>query len=121
MSLAFDPQVQVYRSACHDKDCKEWSMCRESLKDAGQQFEALFIQIMLKQMRDTVPVEGLIGDDFGSDMYRDILDQQIALHTAREENLGFVSSLYQSFARETILESAGQDADKGTLVAEKPS
>ena len=114
MTLAFDPQVQVYRSAGHDKDFKGWSRCRESLKDAGQQFEALFIQIMFKQMRDTVPVEGFIGDDFGSNMYREIFDKQIALHTAREKNLGFVSSLYQ-IAEESISESIGQAADKENL------
>ncbi|MCE8019864.1 flagellar assembly peptidoglycan hydrolase FlgJ [Halomonas sp. MCCC 1A11036] len=47
------------------------------LRGAAQQFEALFLQMMLKSMRDTVPSGGLL-DSQQTEFYQSLLDQQWA-------------------------------------------
>lgn len=49
----------------------------KALKAVAQQFEALFLQMVLKSMRDAIPREGLFDSD-QSRMYESLLDQQMA-------------------------------------------
>ena len=55
-------------------------------REAAQQFEALFLQMMLKSMRQTTG--GTLLDGPQSEMYRDLYDQQLALHLARKGAIG---------------------------------
>ncbi|PWB39836.1 MAG: flagellar assembly peptidoglycan hydrolase FlgJ, partial [Rhodocyclales bacterium] len=50
---------------------------RAALKNAAQQFEAVFLQMVLKSMRDASPAEGMF-DSAQSRMYQSMLDQQLA-------------------------------------------
>ncbi|WP_457676247.1 flagellar assembly peptidoglycan hydrolase FlgJ [Thiolapillus sp.] len=60
-------------------------------KEVARQFEAMFIQIMLKSMRDaSVP-----GSEEGSEQvrfYQEMFDQQIALDLARNKSMGLADS-----------------------------
>jgi flagellar protein FlgJ len=47
------------------------------LRGAAQQFEALFLQMMLKSMRDTIPPGGLL-DSQQTEFYQSMMDQQWA-------------------------------------------
>ncbi|MBI5920418.1 MAG: flagellar assembly peptidoglycan hydrolase FlgJ [Betaproteobacteria bacterium] len=49
----------------------------EAIKAAAQQFEALFLQIVLKSMRDATPHESML-DSEQTRMYESLLDQQLA-------------------------------------------
>jgi flagellar protein FlgJ len=48
-----------------------------ALKGAAQQFEALFLQMVLKSMRDAIPKSGLLDSD-SQQTYTSMLDQQLA-------------------------------------------
>lgn len=48
-----------------------------ALKAAAQQFEAMFLQIVLKSMRDATPKDGLF-DSEQTRMYESLLDQQLS-------------------------------------------
>ena len=50
---------------------------RAAVKKAAQQFEALFMQMVLKSMRDATPKSGLL-DSSANEMYTGMLDQQLA-------------------------------------------
>jgi flagellar protein FlgJ len=54
---------------------------RQAVKKVATQFEALFMQMVLKSMRDATPHSGLL-DSQGQDLYRGMLDQQIAQQVA---------------------------------------
>jgi flagellar protein FlgJ len=58
-----------------------------ALREAAGQFEALLVQTMLKSMRAASFGGGLFESDT-TGMYRDILDQQLALELARGRGLG---------------------------------
>jgi flagellar protein FlgJ len=54
---------------------------RQAVKKVATQFEALFMQMVLKSMRDATPHAGLL-DSQEQDMYRGMLDQQVAQQIA---------------------------------------
>jgi flagellar protein FlgJ len=54
----------------------------EALKAAAQQFEALFMNMLLKSMRDATPQDGLFDND-QSRMYTSMLDQQLSQNLAK--------------------------------------
>lgn len=65
----------------------------KALKAAAQQFEALFLQIVLKSMRDASPREGIF-DSEQSKMYESLLDQQMAqVIGAKGKGLGLAAML----------------------------
>lgn len=68
-----------------------------TLEKVAKQFESMFIQMMLKNMRSAS-----LGDDiFGSeqmDFYRDMYDQQLALHMSSQKGLGLASTLLQQLS-----------------------
>lgn len=51
----------------------------EGLEEAAKQFEAVFLQMMLKSMRDAVPESGLL-DSQQSKFYTEMLDKQWSQH-----------------------------------------
>src|SRR2546423_2818108 len=50
---------------------------KAALSAAAGQFEALFVQMLLKSMRDALPQDGMLQSDT-SKMYTSMFDQQIA-------------------------------------------
>jgi flagellar protein FlgJ len=56
---------------------------RAAMRQAAQQFEALFMQMVLKSMREATPKSGLF-DSHANDMYTGLLDQQMALRMAQQ-------------------------------------
>lgn len=68
----------------------------EATREAAKQFEALFIQMMLKSMRATVTTmeSGLMESD-QSQMYLEMFDQQIALSLAQQGKMGIADLITQ--------------------------
>ncbi|MDQ5911312.1 MAG: Peptidoglycan hydrolase FlgJ [Pseudomonadota bacterium] len=60
----------------------------DAVREAAKQFEAVFIQMMLKSMRDASPGDGGLMDSDQGRFYRDMFDQQIALSLAKQGQLG---------------------------------
>jgi len=48
------------------------------LKEACQGFEAIFLSTMIKQMRQTLPGDTLLGDSQGLEIYKSMYDQHLA-------------------------------------------
>ena len=70
----------------------------EAVEDVAQQFEALFIQMMLKSMRDAVEDGGLFGSD-QLDTYQQMADQQTALDMASKGGIGLAEALVAQLSR----------------------
>ncbi len=63
-----------------------------ALKEAAKQFEAVFVQMLLKQMRQASPGDPIFASD-QLQFYRDMHDQQLALHLAERGSLGLADML----------------------------
>lgn len=59
----------------------------EALKKVAQQFESLFMEMMLKSMRDASLGEGIFDND-QSQMYMSLFDKQISMQMAKGEGKG---------------------------------
>ena len=64
----------------------------ESMRETARQFEALFVQTMLKAMRDASHGDGIFESD-QTEFYRDIYDQQLALEIVKGRGLGIADML----------------------------
>jgi len=72
---------------------------KEGLKAAAQQFETLFLQMVMKSMRDTVPDDGMMSSD-QSKFYTSLLDQQMAQTLATSgKGVGFAKLIEQQLGR----------------------
>lgn len=73
----------------------------ETLLAAGRQFEALFIQMMLKSMRDATPGDTLLGGQ-EQDTYREMFDKQISLTLAAKGSLGLADAMARQLSSPSV-------------------
>lgn len=64
----------------------------QALPAVAKQFEALFLQMVLKSMRDATPANGLTDND-QTRMYQSLLDQQLAQNLAQQGGAGLAQAL----------------------------
>lgn len=64
----------------------------ESIKQVARQFEAIFVQMMMKSMRDTVQEGGLLNDD-SMRFYQDMMDQQLSMDLSGQGGIGLASTI----------------------------
>lgn len=72
---------------------------QQGLKAAAQQFETLFLQMVMKSMRDATPQDGVL-DSEQSRFYTGLLDQQMAQNlTTTGKGVGFAKLIEQQLGR----------------------
>jgi flagellar protein FlgJ len=65
---------------------------------AAQQFESLFLNMMMKEMRKTVDRSGLLGSD-AMETYEQMFDQQVAIGMSKAGGVGLAKYLEQQMTR----------------------
>lgn len=94
---------------------------QEGVKAAAQQFETMFLQMVMKSMRDATPQDGLMNSD-QSRFYTGLLDQQMAQNIATTgKGLGFARLIEQQLGRHMAGSPVAVDAalpasDAGNLL-----
>ena len=71
-----------------------------ALREVASQFEALFLQTMLKSMRDASLAEPLFGDSDSLEMYQDMMDKQLAIEMASGRGVGFADIIVRQLGGE---------------------
>ncbi len=71
---------------------------KESLRDASEDFESLFVFFLLRTMRKTVMKSGLIKSGIGNEVMQSLFDQELSKKIARSTNLGIAELLEQQLA-----------------------
>jgi flagellar protein FlgJ len=71
----------------------------EAISAVAQQVEALFLQMMLKSMRDATAAEETDSNEMG--MYQDMFDKQVALSISQHADLGIGRLLKRQLAGKT--------------------
>lgn len=83
---------------------------QQGLKAAAQQFETLFLQMVLKSMRDATPQDGLLDSD-SSRFYTGLLDQQMAQNMASTgKGVGFAQLIEQQLGRNMTAPAASGES-----------
>jgi len=66
-------------------------------KEVAQQFESIFIEIMMKSMRSATPKDSLFNSD-QMEAYQDIADKQLAVDMATSGGLGLAQIIQRQIA-----------------------
>lgn len=83
---------------------------QEGLKAAAQQFETMFLQMVMKSMRDTVPDDGMLNSE-QSKFYTSLLDQQMAQNlSSNGKGVGFAKLIEQQLGRTMVGNASEADA-----------
>ena len=92
----------------------------ESIKAAAKQFEALFMNMVMKSMREATPQEGMF-DNQQTKMYTSMLDQQLS-QTLANRGVGLADVLVRQLSanRGVPLPGAGEAGDGGNAAADTP-
>jgi flagellar protein FlgJ len=93
---------------------------KAALKGAAQQFEALFMQMVLKSMRDAIPKSGLL-DSAAQETYTGMLDQQLANKIAAS-GTGLAAVIERQLGRQLGVGSAASaGAGQSSAVGRRPA
>jgi flagellar protein FlgJ len=78
-------------------DLKAHGQDPASLKLAAQQFEALFLEMMLKSMRSASLGEGIMDSDEGK-LYQDMFDKQVSVSMSQKSSLGIAEMMLRQLS-----------------------
>ncbi|MFC5303324.1 flagellar assembly peptidoglycan hydrolase FlgJ [Azospira restricta] len=78
---------------------------KAGLKQAAQQFEGMFLQMVMKSMRDATPSDGLFNSD-ATRFYTSVLDQQLAQQLGASGQVGFARLIEAQLGRTLGVTSA---------------
>ena len=82
----------------------------EVLREVAGQFEALFVEMMLKNMREASLGDPLFGDSDQHEMYQGMFDQQLAVEMASGKGIGLAEMLVRQLGGEAPPATGTQDS-----------
>ncbi|KXG77974.1 Peptidoglycan hydrolase FlgJ [Fervidicola ferrireducens] len=72
---------------------------KAELKKACQQFEAIFLRYLLKEMRKTVPNGGLFGNSLSFNIFQSLYDDALSEELSRNKGIGIAEELYRQLSK----------------------
>lgn len=73
---------------------------RHQAKKVSQDFEALFVGMMMKSMRSTVGEDKLTGGGHGEETFRSLLDQEYATAAVKRGGIGLAKQIEKEIVRQ---------------------
>lgn len=75
----------------------------KELMDVCRDFESIFIHMMLKEMRKTIPDGGFVEKSTANKIFEDMFDEEISKEVSKNgEGIGLAKVLYNQFKRQNI-------------------
>ncbi len=99
MDSKIDPK-QLLNQAMTEAPKKVAGRDPQKLKAVAQQFEAVFIQQMFKEMRNTIPEDGLIERGNADAIYTQLQDAEAAKVMAQQGGIGLADLMLQQLLDE---------------------
>lgn len=73
---------------------------RQQAKKVSQDFEGLFIGMMMKTMRETVAKDKVTGGGHGEEVYRSMLDEQYVAAAVKRGGFGLAKNIEKDIIRQ---------------------
>lgn len=89
----------------------------EALKAAAKQFEAVFLGMVLKSMRDATPQDGLM-DSEQTKTFQSMLDQQLAQAMAAKGSTGLAAMIEKQLSRGQGVVAGGEPASSAAAASD---
>lgn len=104
---SWDVSASAKKPAARSTDQPQTAKSRK-LEQACNDFESLFVNQMLKQMRKTVPQEGLFNGGRAEKIYTEMLDSEMAESISNQRGLGLAAMMYRQMAALASEENSGE-------------
>ena len=88
-----------------------------ALEDVAAQFESIFLQQMLKSMRDATVKSGLF-ESSQMETYQSMADQQLAVQLSEQGGIGLARMMVEQMQTRGLVPESGDDV-KGEMTASK--
>ncbi|MBP2649970.1 MAG: Flagellar protein FlgJ [Firmicutes bacterium] len=88
------------KSSQSDKDAKLKASCRE--------MESVFLDLLLKQMRQTVPKSELMSKSSGEETMQSMLDGEVTKDMAKAGGMGLADLLYRQLSERVSVNNKSQ-------------
>ena len=88
----------------------------QQAKDACKEFEALFINMMLKELRATVNKSGLMDGGKAEEVFTSLMDTQMSREMAAQGGIGLAEMLY----RQMVAASGSSQPEENKISAANP-
>ena len=72
---------------------------RQEIRQISNEFESLFLNLVLKAMRDTVPKSGLVDGGNAEDIYKSLLDDEYTKMMAAQRSTGIADNIEEFLLR----------------------
>ena len=105
--VSLDPSVEEEKARAR---------LQKRLKEACEGFESMLLNIMYKEMRNTVPKNQLFGDDNAHDIWQSMLDTALMEEAAKTGGIGLADMLYKQLAPQVLAEKAALPRASGAGV-----
>ena len=89
----------------------------KALKDACKGFEGMFLSMMYKQMRATVPKDTLFGESNAQNIFKDMRDNELMKTVAESGGVGLADMMYRQLSPQIKLQE--QARQQGMLKAQE--
>lgn len=98
--LKIQNTLQSTRAKVNRQDSSEdLNKFNSELKKATGEFEEFFLHQMMKEMRKTVPKDGLIAKKHGEEIFNDMLDQKYAGLLSKKGGFGLSDFLFDQLKK----------------------
>ena len=85
----------------------------QAVWEAALEFEAYFIQVMFREMRNTIPNEGgILPTSHAVEIFQDMLDEQVSRSAASTGGIGLAQQLFRQFAGSNPIITAAQEYEQ---------
>jgi len=75
----------------------------QAAHEVAQQFESIFVGMMMKAMRSAMPADSLFNSD-QMEAYQDMFDKQLAVDLSTKGGLGLARIIEQQIAKSSLIQ-----------------
>jgi flagellar protein FlgJ len=91
---------QAHLQSLHTRGARQDPGAEQArLKAAAQEFEAIMLELMVKEMRKNVPESPIFGRDTGREVFNEMLDAQYVRLIVQRGGLGLTDLLTRQLGR----------------------
>ena len=88
------------------------------LKQVCKEFESIFISMLYKQMRATVPKSDYLQSDSATEIYNSMLDDNLC-DAASQKGIGLGDMMYKQMSKQYLKQEAALDTSGGVIDEKK--
>lgn len=93
-----------------------------ALKEVAKQFESVFVQMMIKSMREaSVPLQGELFHSNQSKAYTDMYDKQLGLELSKNNGIGLADVIVRQLSKPQSAENKTEQPAQGISVNQLPA